>query len=317
MNRPTVSVIIPTYNREALLPRALDSVIAQTVDDWEIVLVDDGSTDGTAQVAARYKSRLGQRLLHLHQENGGSSRARNFGIDASRGRFVAFLDSDDEFLPHKLERQLELFERCPELGLVYSDYSFVDLEGIRHYSVFDDLTGAARQVPHTTVAPRLCVCADLFDALVRDYFVATIVGLVRRGVLGSEIRFPADRAYAEEWLFYLRVARVCGAGYVDEPLCVHHHIPGSLARTDKRRNARRYRDLLRAIVDSFTDLTCGQRGAVHRNLAQACHQLGYDAYRSGQHRDALGHFADAFYYRPSARSISDAAQALAHVILPV
>jgi len=101
MSSPVVSVIVPTYNRQALLPRALDSVVAQTFDNWEIVLVDDGSTDGTEDVAARYREQLKERFTYIRQPNQGSSNARNHGMDACNGRFVAFLDSDDEFLPTK------------------------------------------------------------------------------------------------------------------------------------------------------------------------------------------------------------------------
>ncbi len=110
---PAVSVIIPTYNRAELLPRALDSVVGQTFTDWGIVLVDDGSTDETSRVVRDYADRLGDRLVYIHQENKGSSQARNTGIDACRGRFVAFLDSDDECSPTRLGRQLELFDLRP------------------------------------------------------------------------------------------------------------------------------------------------------------------------------------------------------------
>ncbi|MFQ5589974.1 MAG: glycosyltransferase family 2 protein [Phycisphaerae bacterium] len=315
ISSPSVSVIIPTYNRATVLPRALDSVIAQTMDDWEIVLVDDGSTDRTAALAARYKTKLGDRLRYLRQSNGGSSDARNAGIDACRGQLVAFLDSDDEFLPHKLARQLELLELRPELGLVYSDYEYVDIDGRHHSSVFDALAPNARLVPRTTVAPGLCVCTDLFDSLIRGYFIATIVGMVRREVLGSDIRFPSGLCYAEEWLFYLKIARICPAGYVSEPLCVHHHTAGSLARTNKRLNAVRYRDVLRAIDDAFSDLTGAQRKALHGNLSGACRQLGYDAYLSGRHFDAFGHFAESLGYRLTARSLSGLLQSLPHALL--
>ena len=192
MNRPTVSVVIPTYNRAALLPRALESVIAQTFLDWEIVLVDDGSTDETESVAADYANRLGSRFIHLRQDNAGSSAARNRGIDAARGEFIAFLDSDDEYLPRKLERQIRLFELCPELGLVYSDYAFIDSDGVRHESVFDTKGRLAREVPCTTVGSNLRVCdGTLFDTLIRGYFIATIVGMVP--AVGSRRDDPIPR----------------------------------------------------------------------------------------------------------------------------
>lgn len=303
MSAPEVSIILPTFNRARLLPRALDSIIAQTFQDWQIVLVDDGSVDETASVAARYAERLRDRsqrgwpLIYIRQPNGGSSSARNRGIDACSGRFVVFLDSDDEFLPARLQRQLDLFSLRPELGFVYSDYAYIDLEGRREGSAFDTVARRARAVPHEVVAPGLCVCTDdLFDALIREYFVATIVGMVRREILADAIRFPLGHAYAEEWLFYLRVARACRAGFVDEPLCLHHHTSGSLARTDRRRNNLRYYGLVRAIDEAFDDLPRDQRKAVRRNAARACRQLGYDAAHGGDHREAFRRFAESLRY---------------------
>ena len=300
MSPPAVSVVIPTYNRAALLPRALTSVIEQTFTDWEIVLVDDGSTDETEAVAAHYAGQLGERFTYLRQKNKGSSRARNAGIDLCRGRFVAFLDSDDEYRPTKLQRQIELFETRPELGLVYSDWAFVDLEGVRHQSALDTKCPLARHVPVETVGPGLHVCAEpLFDWLIRAYFIATIVGLVRREVLGGEIRFPESQAYAEEWLFYLRVARRCRAGFVDEPLSLHHFVPGSLARTDKHRNTVRYHALLKAIRDEFDGLSRESRSAIRGQLARTCRQLGYDALRDGDGRRALLCFAESLWHEPN------------------
>ena len=310
MSRPTVSIIVPTYDRAALLPRALDSVIAQTFEDWEIVLVDDGSTDETDSLAWDYASRLGPRFSYVRQSNAGSSAARNRGIEAGRGRFVAFLDSDDEFLPDKLERQMKLFELRPELGFIYSDFSFIDDDGVRHHSVFDRKAPLAREVPFEEVEPGLCVCrGSLFDVLIRGYFIATIVGMVRREVLGSTIRFPVGQAYAEEWLFYLQVARVCQAGFVNEPLCLHHFVTGSLARTDKHRNMRQNRELLHRIKATFPDLSRPQRKAVHRNLAQTCRQLGFEAYRAQYYRAAGRYFAESLRHERRFSTAGNVAQA--------
>ncbi len=310
MNRPTVSIIVPTYDRAALLPRALDSIIAQTFDDWEIVLVDDGSTDETDSLAWDYASRLGPRFNYIRQSNAGSSAARNRGIDAGRGRFVAFLDSDDEFLPDKLERQMKLFELRPDLGFVYSDFSFIDDDGVRHHSVFDNKAPLAREVSFDELEPGLCVCrGSLFDVLIRGYFIATIVGMVRREVLGPTIRLPVGQSYAEEWLFYLQVTRVCQAGFVNEPLCLHHFVTGSLARTDKHRNLLQNRELLYRIKATFADLSRPQRKAVHRNLARSCRQLGFEAYRARCYRAAGRYFAESFRHERRFGAAGNAVQA--------
>lgn len=310
MSGPTVSVIIPTYNRAQLLPRALDSVVAQSCCDWEIILVDDGSTDDTDAIIDGYTERLGDRFISIKQENRGSSAARNRGIDAARGRFIAFLDSDDEFLPTKLQRQLDLFQRCPSLGFVYSDYAIIDLSGQRQESVFDGKFPRARAVASCEVSPGLYVCeGSLFDDLIGGYFIATIVGMVRREVLGSTVRFDPRIAYAEEWLFYLQVAKRCAAGFVDEPLALHHFVPDSLARSDKHRNTLRLRQVLRAIEESFNDLTYRQRATLDRQLARVCLQLGYDANRLGDLRGSLGYFVEGFRLRPSVSSLIRAATA--------
>ena len=312
MTSPAVSVVIPTMNREALLPRAIDSVIAQTFTDWEIVLVDDGSTDGTPRVARSYLDRLGDRFTYIPQDHRGSSAARNRGIEASRGRYVAFLDSDDEFLPEKLRRQVALFDARPELGFVYSDFSVIDLNGARRDSTFRTKFPLALEVPAERVSRGLYACRkNLFDTLVRGYFIATIVGMVRREVLGHRIRFDENQAYSEEWLFYLRVAYRCRSGFVDEPLALHHVTPSSLARQDKQRNTRRMYGLLRTLNASFRDMNRGQRRAVSDQLARTCRQIGYDAMSSGHYRRALEYAAKAWRYKPDARATADVLNTLA------
>ncbi|MCH8148182.1 MAG: glycosyltransferase family 2 protein [Planctomycetes bacterium] len=311
MNDPTVSIVLPTYNRAHLLSRAIDSIIAQTMKDWEIVLVDDGSIDETPDLAQDYERRLGERFVHVSQSNAGPGAARNHGIDRCRGRFVTFLDSDDEFLPTKLARQVELLERASELGLVYCDIAFVDLDGTRHESAFDEKTKLARAVPYEEIAPGFCVCrGSLFDWLIREYFVSTISGMVRRDVLGTDIRFPSDQSYAEEWLFYLRVARITPAGFVDEPLCLHHFTAGSLARTDRQANFGELRQLLLRIKAEFGDLNRTQRRVVHRNLATCTRQLAFDKYKSRNYASAAKYFTESFRCHRQWRTAVNAIQAL-------
>lgn len=307
MIRPTVSVVIPTYNRAGLIGRAIESVVAQVYQDWEIIVVDDGSTDETATVVRGFAGQLGERLSYIRQRNAGSSAARNRGIDESRGRFVAFLDSDDEYLPDKLALQLRLFELRPELGFVFGDYAFVGSDGVRHESALAAAGSPALTLPYDTVSADLHVCpADFFEHLLGEYLIATIVGMVRRDVLGDSIRFPEGLDYAEEWLLYLRVARVCRVGFVSRPLCIHHHVMGSLARTDPRRNTLRLRDLLLEILRSFPELTRRQRRIVRANLARVCRQSGYDAHRLGHYVGAARFFLESFRCQAAFGAIWDA-----------
>jgi glycosyltransferase involved in cell wall biosynthesis len=297
MTRPTVSVIIPTYNRADTLSRAIDSVIAQTFLDWELVVVDDGSVDGTPHILEEYHARLVSRFISVRQGNRGCSAARNRGIELCRGRFVAFLDSDDEFLPHKLSRQVELFSACPELSFVYGDYAFVDLEGQRTDSALNTKFPLARRVSTRIVAAGLhATGSELFETLLHGYFIATIVGLVRREALG-EIRFDERLSYAEEWLFYLRLARAGRAGFVDEPLALHHFTRNSLTRTDKCRNMVRQCELFHAMKKQFPDLALHETAIVNGHLANAHSQLANHLRSTGNPARALVSAARAYYYR--------------------
>ncbi|QIT56556.1 glycosyltransferase family 2 protein [Aquisalimonas sp. 2447] len=123
---PLISIVTPTFNRAGYLPVAIDSVLAQTFPNLEYLIVDDGSTDNTSDVVNSYDD---ERIRYFRQENQGQSVARNVGIENSRGEFVCFLDSDDAWVPEKLQQQLEAFRAHPEAGVVYGDYIFIDAEG--------------------------------------------------------------------------------------------------------------------------------------------------------------------------------------------
>ena len=123
---PKVSVVIPAYNYAAFLPKAIDSVLSQQFTDYEIIVVDDGSTDSTAQVVAQY----GARVRYIHQKNAGLPAARNTGIKAARGEFVGFLDADDQWLPTFLKQAVETFARLsPDFAIVAFRPIYVDQNG--------------------------------------------------------------------------------------------------------------------------------------------------------------------------------------------
>ena len=128
MHDGLVSVVVPTYNRAYCLSRTIDSVRAQTHHDWELLIVDDGSTDDTAAlIASTYGG--DPRIRYLHQRNAGVSAARNAGIRESKGDFVALLDSDDVWKPWKLEVQLACFRAFPEIGMVWTNFEALNKAG--------------------------------------------------------------------------------------------------------------------------------------------------------------------------------------------
>lgn len=125
---PLVSVVMPAYNAAPYLPETIESVLAQTFNDFELLIIDDGSTDNTAEIAHQY-SQQDSRVKLLSQENQGVSVARNLGIQMSLGEFVAFLDSDDQWLPDKLAVHIEHLTLQPELGISFAKIEFMSPEG--------------------------------------------------------------------------------------------------------------------------------------------------------------------------------------------
>lgn len=126
---PKVDVIIPAYNAARYLPAAIESVMAQTFEDWRILLVDDGSMDNTADVVAPYVDKLGPKLRYIKQANSGLPAARNAAIANSSAEFLALLDADDVWLPCRLSESLKCFEGRPQVGIAYGFNSRVDVEG--------------------------------------------------------------------------------------------------------------------------------------------------------------------------------------------
>lgn len=124
--RPKVSVIMPTYNRADLLPAAIDSVLGQSFTDFEVLVIDDGSEDATRQVVAGFSD---PRIHYCHQRNSGVSAARNRGLEIARGEYLAFLDSDDLFLPAKLAFQVAQLDENPTLGMVAGGFRYIDWQG--------------------------------------------------------------------------------------------------------------------------------------------------------------------------------------------
>lgn len=121
MNKPQVSIILPTYNRALTLPRAIDSVLNQTCKNLELIIVDDGSTDNTKKIVKEYQQKDKRVIFLENKKNLGAAKSRNKGIKISSGKYVAFQDSDDEWMPTKLSVELDIFSRHKDVGLVFSN----------------------------------------------------------------------------------------------------------------------------------------------------------------------------------------------------
>ncbi|HEX5445014.1 MAG TPA: glycosyltransferase family A protein, partial [Pirellulales bacterium] len=169
---PSVSVIIPAYRAARTIRRALESVLSQTAPPAQVIVIDDGSPDDLARAVSLY----GDRVTLLSKPNGGAASARNAGIDVASGDFIAFLDADDYWEPKKLERQLAVFERHPELGLVAGQYFVQQPGGVKRRA-------GLRSGPERFDCVQRARGAAAFRAAA-EVWTGTV--LVRREALGDE-----------------------------------------------------------------------------------------------------------------------------------
>lgn len=193
---PRISVVIPTYDRARVLGRALDSVFAQGIDDLEVIVVDDGSSDDTRGMMARYP----RPVTFLEQANAGPAAARNKALAVARGEFIAFLDSDDTYLPRHLASRLEVFERSPETGVVHGASEVVDAQG--------NVVKMQRPLPGHR--------GRVLPALLFNNFVTLSAVMMRRACYDRVGPMHETLRFAEDWLYWLRIAAHVPFDYVDE-----------------------------------------------------------------------------------------------------
>lgn len=195
-----VSIIMPTFNRKALIFNAIDSVVAQTYSNWELIIVDDGSVDGTAgAIAERYGNE--SRIKYLYQENQGQASARNNGIAASSGSYIAFLDSDNLWLPERLSEGVAILDESPDVGLCYANVIFIDAEG---------------QELHRNNMQRYS--GHVFDKLLVDNFVSMNTVLVRKKILPSNRPFNELNRLDEDYELWLDMSVNNKYFYIDKCL---------------------------------------------------------------------------------------------------
>ena len=196
----TISVIIPTYNRAYSLKRAIDSVLAQTYRDFELLVVDDGSTDDSAELLAKINPQIPFKVL-THQKNQGVSAARNYGIENSLAPWIAFLDSDDEWLPEKLQKQMQFAEQYPELRLVHADEIWIR-NGVR----------VNQMNKHKKLGGRIFKrCVDLCC-------ISPSAVLLRRDLFSDVGLFNEEFPVCEDYELWLRVCAGEDVGFIDTPL---------------------------------------------------------------------------------------------------
>jgi len=232
----TVSVIIPTYNREKYIEETILSVLHQSFPVHELIIIDDGSTDNTRDVVGRYKDR--HEVKYVYQQNQGISSARNHGVRLATGNILAFLDSDDIWLPSKLSLQMELFRTSPLLGMVHNRIGFIDSHG------------RTCKGPSEGWAPD--VSGKCFFRMVDSCLVHTSAAAIRREVFDSVGLFDENLRTSEDYEFFLRVTHRYEVGFVDQVLSLYRVHEEGVTRDKNRLDLDRIRSL--ALFEGKTPL---------------------------------------------------------------
>jgi glycosyltransferase involved in cell wall biosynthesis len=216
---PRVSVIIPSFNCARYVGTAIESVLNQTYRDYEIIVVDDGSTDGTAETVNRYRDKV----RYFYQANSGVSSARNLALKVSSGAFVAYLDADDLWYPQKLDRQMQFFDAHSDCGFLHSDVTVIDEEDRIVHARFN--AGTARSIPQGYCTP---------DLLQRCH-IQTPTVVERRECVEKIGGFDEQLPIAQDYMHWIRISLNGWAfGYIDEPLAKYRWRTGSLMGSRKR-----------------------------------------------------------------------------------
>lgn len=272
-----VSVIMPTHNRAHLLERSMRSVLSQTYRNIELIVVDDASTDETERVVEGIEDR---RVRYIrHETNRGAAAARNTGIEASSGPYIAFQDSDDEWLVQKLERQMRVLLGCgPGVDAIYCGFLLCN-------------SGSAVYVPGDHVKVRE---GDILAQLLRGNFVSTQTLLVRRACIQDAGLFDERLPRFQDWELAIRLAERTSFRLIDEPLVVVHTTPQNIS-SDPAAGAR----ALAIILEKHRVLLNRHPSRLSRLLCRLAHLHCL----SGALADGRAEFANALRVQPhSARA---------------
>ena len=291
-----VSVIIPTYNRAKFLPAAIDSILNQTYKNIEIIVVDDGSTDDTKAVLRPFKSAI----QYFYTTNKGPAHARNVGMKAASGKYIAFLDSDDTYLPMKLTLQVAFMEKHPEIGMVYTEWSssydgktiaeeyhmrtfhgIYNRKGWRYEDIFPvkgefRSDGWDRPIPYYV--------GDLFRFVLMDPLVPSLTILFQREIL-EKVGYQNEAYHlAEEYEFIVRICKIFQVAFLNVPAYVYRYHDNQISKVNQSATKEKlYTEvgIQKVVLQAVLDWGYGDKEYYRRNqdwlnsrIAELYHCLG-------------------------------------------
>jgi glycosyltransferase involved in cell wall biosynthesis len=278
---PTVSVIIHTYNNEKFIGETIESVLNQTYKDYEIIVVDDGSVDGTRDALLPYM----QKIRYHYKENGGIASAKNAGIRLSKAEFIAFLDHDDLWVRDKLKLQMECFNKNPHAGLVYSKYtSFRDDKELR-------------------TKPEKGYSGWIFKELLSKSFIQTSTVIVKRECLDTVGPYDETFVLGDEYDMFLRISKRFQCGFIDKGLTRYRVHDTNASKNDFLFDKENL-DVYKKIYNNFTDLDGKEKKILRKRIASYSIKVAEELNSQGKREESKKYQKEAHNYLPFYKRIT-------------
>jgi len=278
---PTVNVIIHTFNNEKFIAETVESVLKQTYNDYEIIVVDDGSEDGTRDALLPYM----QEIRYHYKENGGIASAKNAGISLSNAEFIAFLDHDDLWVPDKLKIQMEHFNSNLQVGLVYAKYT------------------SFRNDKELRTKPEKGYSGWIFKKLLSKSFIQTSTVMVKRECLNTVGPFDESFKLADEYDMFLRVAKRFQCGFVDKKLTRYRVHDRNASRNDLLFDKENLR-VFKKVYNGYTDLDEKEKKILRKRIAMYSIKVAGGLYNQGQLEESKKYQKEAREYLPFYKRIT-------------
>lgn len=283
MSAPRVSILTPVYNGARYITHAIESALAQTYPDFELIIVNDGSTDNSAEVVRPYLA--DPRIKYLEQTNGGVASARNAALRVALGSYIGFLDQDDLWLPEKLRLQVQYLDDHPDVGLVHANQSYIDSDG-RHIRIqFDD--GFSK------------VSDWCFEELFIKNRIAVLTVLARKSALDRTGPLNEAISGGDDYEMWLRVSKHFPIGHLDQALA-HYRTHESNVSNDSFRMTRTDLGAIQSILRSYPEARKQlSAGVVDARLFELNYQLGgWYMWKAQDHASAKHFYWQAIRSQP-------------------
>jgi glycosyltransferase involved in cell wall biosynthesis len=271
--KPLVSIVVPSYNRAQYVPATLDSILAQNYKNLELIFIDDGSTDDTAEILDAYSKR-DSRIQYHHQNNSERAVARSKGMQLANGEYVCLVDSDDVWYPGKLEKQIAIMEKDRDIAMSYAAVNRIDMQG-------NSLGHARRQ--HQGYS------GQVYPELLKRNFISSVTPMFRKELVNEVGEQRTDLIPYEDWDFWLRLSKLGKFHFTQEPLGDYRLHPG---QSVKNVNAEHIEKVTLGVLDSNSKEADEQTRNEAYSLAHL--RFAYWYTLAGKQETALEHLKKSF-----------------------